>query len=348
MTDFFPLNTGARIPAVGLGTWEADGEACTRAVRFAALEAGYRHIDCSHLYGNEIQVGLALREILGDGGGIKREDLFLTSKLWFTAKTPRHVETCVDASLRNLGLDYLDLYLLHWPTPAPMGDATDPPPAAALEHREEVRQIKDSWQAMEALLATNKVRAIGVSNFGISQLQELLGSCLIVPAVNQVELHPFWRQDDLVEFCKRKGIHVSAHTPLGIPGTNIGSLQLPSNGESSNAEGKTFLRTKSVNSPMLKASVVAAIAEELGKTPAQVILRWGLQRGTSVLPRSLTPERIKLNIDILDWCLADDDWKAINAMEPQVRLINSTFSYLSENAPLQAVKEDEVEQAENI
>ncbi|EFJ32541.1 hypothetical protein SELMODRAFT_86363 [Selaginella moellendorffii] len=323
MTDFFPLNTGARIPAVGLGTWEADGEACTRAVRFAALEAGYRHIDCSHLYGNEIQVGLALREILGDGGGIKREDLFLTSKLWFTAKTPRHVETCVDASLRNLGLDYLDLYLLHWPTPAPMGDATDPPPAAALEHREEVRQIKDSWQAMEALLATNKVRAIGVSNFGISQLQELLGSCLIVPAVNQVELHPFWRQDDLVEFCKRKGIHVSAHTPLGIPGTNIGSLQLPT-------------------------SVVAAIAEELGKTPAQVILRWGLQRGTSVLPRSLTPERIKLNIDILDWCLADDDWKAINAMEPQVRLINSTFSYLSENAPLQAVKEDEVEQAENI
>eukprot|EP00250_Pteridium_aquilinum_P009962 c19055_g2_i1 orf=79-1137(+) len=337
----FVLNTGARIPAVGLGTWETGGDVCCAAVR-TALEVGYRHIDCAHLYGNEVEVGQALAEALGGGlPGLKREDLFITSKLLFTTNAPKRIDDSIQVSLKNLKLSYLDLYLVHWPVDAQVGDATDPPykPGKLLP------RIKEAWQAMESLVERGLVRAIGVSNFNLSQVEELLSFAKIVPAVNQLELHPFWRQDELVRFCQSHNIHVSAHTPLGVPGSNLKSMQDDvSAGEHellSPGISIVFTRSHSGHAPMLKMSAVEVIGERLQKTSAQVILRWGIQRGTNVLPRSLHPDRIRSNFDILSWSLSEEDWNEINSMGPQLRLIDSRNNLLSSNGPLQAVKEIE-------
>jgi diketogulonate reductase-like aldo/keto reductase len=188
--EYFTLNTGARIPAVGLGTWQADGASCQAAVA-TALEVGYRHLDCAHLYGNETDVGQALSEALNGGvPGLKREDVFVTSKLWCTTNTPKRIGRAVEISLKNLGLQYLDLYLMHWPVFSPLGDATDPP-----SHRSEElmkpppRRMEATWRAMEELVRKGLVRAIGLSNFNIAQMEEILSYAKIVPAVNQVGRH---------------------------------------------------------------------------------------------------------------------------------------------------------------
>eukprot|EP01018_Ginkgo_biloba_P009948 Gb_24213 [translate_table: standard] len=344
---YFVLNTGAKIPAVGLGTWQADGDLCTEAVR-TALQVGYRHLDCAHLYGNELEVGQALAEALKGGvPGLKREDVFVTSKIWCTTNAPKRVETSALVSLKNLGVSYLDLYLVHWPVTSAFGDATDPPCKAGIDLRQPAHRLESTWQAMEGLVKKGLVRAIGVSNFNIHQIDELLSFAEIIPAVNQVELHPFWRQDELVKFCQVKNIHVSAHTPLGVPASNLSNVhECGSSGEDECETPRiAFRRSRSVHGPMLKLSVVADIAERLHKTPEQVILRWGLQRGTSVLPCSLRPERIRANMDIFSWSLSEDEWSQINALEPQLCLVDSGYSYASENGPLQAVLEmdDDIE-----
>ncbi|CAM6020146.1 unnamed protein product [Sphagnum balticum] len=341
----FTLNTGARIPAVGLGTWQADGASCQAAVA-TALEVGYRHLDCAHLYGNENDVGQALSEALNGGvPGLKREDLFVTSKLWCTTNTPKRIGRAVEISLKNLGLQYLDLYLMHWPVFSPLGDATDPP-----SHRSDEllkpppRRMEATWRAMEELVSKGLVRAIGLSNFNITQMEEILSYAKIVPAVNQVELHPFWRQDKLVHYCHSKGIHLSAHTPLGIPGGRAsGPASSCEDAVESPAASIVYSRSRSVHAPMLKSHVVAEIAEHLARTPAQVILRWGVQRGTSVLPCSLRSDHIKNNLDILNWSLSEADWNKINTLEPQLRLVDGNHSYLSEIGPLQAVAETDAE-----
>lgn len=332
----FTLNTGANIPAVGLGTWQADGDLCRQAVRFA-LQVGYRHLDCAHLYGNEIEVGQALAESIN--GGILREDVFVTSKVLCTTNAPKRVEESVEVSLRNLGLSYLDLFLVHWPASSRVGDATDPPytPGNAPP------RIKETWREMERLLEKGLVRAIGVSNFNTSLLKELLRFARIVPAVNQVELHPFWRQDELVKFCQAKGIHVSAHTPLGVPGSSLACIHEQGSGqhELTSTMPVVYSRSGSVHAPMLKNSDVSLVADRLHKTPAQVVLRWGVQRGTSVLPRSLHPDRIRSNFDILNWSLSLDDWNLINAAEPQRSLNQSLQPSLCHNGPLQSVEESD-------
>ncbi|KAJ7526637.1 hypothetical protein O6H91_16G016000 [Diphasiastrum complanatum] len=339
---YFSLNSGTKIPAVGLGTWQTDGAVCRTAVK-TALDLGYRHLDCDHLYGNEIEVGQALGEALKGGiMGLQREDVFVTSKFWCTTNAPQRVATSLDVSLKNLGLSYLDLYLVHWPDCSQFEDATDPPRKLGVDHRKHLYGLKVTWQAMEALVQNGKVHAIGVSNLSIAQIEEILLFAKIVPAVNQVELHPFWRQDELIKFCQSKGIHVSAHTPLGIPESSLASIsgiESPEEIEVAPTSAPIFSRSRSVHAPMLRTSAVAAIAERLGKTPAQIILRWGVQRGTSVLPRSRKPERIKSNFDILNWTLSEKDWRHINTMEPQLQLIDSSHSYLHDSGPLQAVKE---------
>lgn len=267
--NYFTLNTGAKIPAIGLGTWQSGGDLCVEAVK-TALSVGYRHIDCAHLYGNEIEVGEALAEAFKCS--LKREDVFLTSKLYCTMNSINRIENSVRVSLKNLGVTYLDLYLMHWPDSSAFGDATDPPSKSGSEYRQFLNRLKTTWKAMEGLVGLGLVRAIGVSNFSVQQIKELLKFAKVVPAVNQVELHPFWRQGELVKFCQLKGIHVSAHTPLGVPTSGPG----PSDSGSSGGEDEpgtpriSFRRSRSVHGPMLKLSVVSEIADRHKKTPEQV------------------------------------------------------------------------------
>eukprot|EP00897_Mesotaenium_endlicherianum_P006152 jgi/Mesen1/5565/ME000280S04682 len=382
---FFTLDSGALMPAVGFGTWQAvDGKG--KDAVLTALSVGYRSLDCAHLYGNERDVGEALKEAFsGAVPGLKREDVFLTSKLWCTNSSPKRVAQACERSLKNLGTSYLDLFLLHWPIATAVPDATDPPPGAERRPRAS-GSIRATWQAMEALVDAGHVRAIGLSNFSIRQIEDLLAYAKIVPSVNQ---------EELLKYCQQLGIHVSAHTPLGTPGRVChvsprmgspagpaasqggGSAAAPggdsadgggsgdeanSNGNGNGIRGKSSSsgfgsgstsgsgagsrsgrKSVSVYAPMLKDSVVVGLAEKYRKTPAQILLRWGVQRGTSVLPRSVRPERIRSNFEVLGWELAPADWELVNSMEPQQCLIDGTYSYLAENWPFHALVEEDEE-----
>jgi alcohol dehydrogenase (NADP+) len=309
----FPLNTGAVIPAVGLGTWKSEpgkvGEAVT-----AALEAGYRHIDCAAVYGNEKEVGEALSAAFKKGT-VNRHEIWVTSKLWSTEQGPGQVEPALKKTLSDLQLEYLDLYLIH----IPVRLAPKSPFPAKREHRQDF-DIDMTWKQMEEVHKKGLTKAIGVSNMTQKKLNDVLSLKRTVPAINQVELHPLWPQDDLVNFCKSKGIHVSAYSPLG-------------SGDRPRAPG--------VPEPpvLLETDVVKKIAEKTKKSPGQVVLRWGIQRGTSVLPKSTNPDRIKQNLDVLNWELSDEDMKALSGIEPKVRILDFKGMWAGEGCAVETVYE---------
>jgi len=295
------LMTGDKLPAVGFGLWKVEKQASPTIVEEAA-RAGYRHFDCASDYGNEADVGQGLRQVLS--GVCKRDELWVTSKLWSTNHAPQHVRQACERSLRDLQLDYLDLYLIHFPialeyvppeTRYPAGWFHDPD-AAQPKMKPARVPIADTWRAMESLVEAGLVKNIGVCNFGVSLLRDMLSYASIPPAVLQVEMHPYLAQEKLLRFCGEQGIAVTAFSPLGA--LSYFQIGMATEDES-----------------VLNQPVVRAAAERHKKSPAQVVLRWGVQRGTAVIPKTSRPERLRENLAIFDFELTADEMKAITALD---------------------------------
>jgi alcohol dehydrogenase (NADP+) len=284
-----PLNHGAgQMPALGFGTLIPDAALTTTATR-GALDAGFRHFDCAERYGNEREVGRALQAGLA-AGGIARADIFVTTKLWNSNHRPERVEPAFEASLERLGLKYLDLYLIHTPFAFQPGDEQDPRDQNGNVIYDREVTLLDTWRAMENLVDHGKCRAIGLSDVGLDQVKSLYESARIKPAVVQVESHPYLPETELLEFCKEKGIVFLAFAPLGH-GMRPGLLEDP---------------------------VISAVAARVGKTPAQVLLAWAVQRGTAVLTTPRTAARAKENFDISP--LPEDALDEINRIQTRQRL----------------------------
>ncbi|OGU14300.1 MAG: glyoxal reductase [Ignavibacteria bacterium GWB2_35_12] len=257
------LNNGINIPLLGLGTYLTKaGNETLNAVRYA-LDIGYRHIDTAALYANEKDVGIAVKQ-----SKLAREEIFITTKVWNSEHGFNKTIKAFDESLRKLDSDYIDLYLVHWPVPELRGD---------------------TWKALEKIYSEGKAKSIGVSNYTIHHLDELLKSCKIIPSVNQVELSPFLQQPELMQYCKEKGIIVEAYSPL--------------------TRGKKF------NDKRLKD-----LANKYSKTSAQIMIRWALQYDTVVLPKSARPERIKENADVFDFEISDEDMEYMKSFDEGFRI----------------------------
>ncbi len=252
------------MPQLGFGVWQVKDEEATPAVA-KALETGYTSIDTAMIYKNETGVGEAIKE-----GNIERNNLFITTKVWNADQGYEATLKAFDASMERLGLEYLDLYLIHWPTP-------------------DFDQYIDTYKALEKLYKDGKVRAIGVCNFHIEHLERLLNECDVPPVLNQVECHPYLAQNELKDFCAKHNIYIEAWSPLDQGGE------------------------------VLRDATVVQIANEHGKTAAQVVLRWHLQNKTIVIPKSVTPSRIEENFDVFDFELTEENMSAINRLDRNQR-----------------------------
>jgi alcohol dehydrogenase (NADP+) len=284
-----PLSHEAgHIPALGFGTLIPDAAVTITATR-DALEAGFRHFDCAERYGNEREVGKALKEGPA-GGGIERGDIFVTTKVWNTNHRPERVEPAFEASLERLGLDYLDLYLIHTPFAFQPGDDQDPRDQDGNVLYDRGVTLLDTWRAMESLVDHGKCRAIGLSDIGLDEVKTIYESARIKPAVVQVESHPYLPETELLEFCKQKGVVLLAFAPLGH-GMKPGLLEDP---------------------------VISGIAARIGKTPAQVLLAWAVQRGTALLTTPRSAARARENFDIS--ALPADALEEINRIQTRQRL----------------------------
>ena len=285
-----------------MGTWKSDPGVVGDAVR-SALDIGYRHLDCAFIYGNEAEIGSALKDVFdGNDNDIKRDDIFITSKLWNSEHAFDDVEPALRNTLNDLNIDCLDLYLIHWPVAMSKEGGIGEAKMIPLDEM----PIIDTWRAMEECVDKGLVKDIGVSNFSKKKLEDLVSKARIKPAVNQVELHPYLQLDELREYCEQEGILLTAYSPLG-----------------SGDRDPAFKRPD--EKPILEDPTVAKIAEKHGATPAQVLIAWALERGTSVIPKSVSPKRLEENLQSARVQLDAEDMEKISALDKNDRYVDGTF-----------------------
>ncbi len=304
--ESIPLANGDMLPTVGLGLWKIDN-ATTSQMVVAAIEAGYRHLDAACDYGNEREAGEGIRQALAQGL-CTREELWITSKLWNTFHAREHVRPAIERSLADLGLDYLDLYLIHFPITLkyvspeqryPPGwffdDSVDQP-------RMETSgvPIAETWGAMEEVQIAGLTKHIGVSNFGCALIRDLLSYASVRPSVLQVESHPYLVQEKLHRYCQQEQIAYTAFSPLG-------------------AGSYVPLGMAEASDSVLEQPIIQEIASRHAKSPAQIVLRWGVQRGTAVIPKTSRVERLRENISLYDFRLSDQEMSHINGLDRQQR-----------------------------
>lgn len=296
------FKNGDQMPIFGLGTWKSAPGEVYSAVR-EALNQGYRHIDCAPIYGNEAEVGKALGETFAEGK-IKREDVWITSKLWNNSHSPEDVQPALEKTLGDLQLDYLDLYLIHWPVIIRKGlefhrSGEDLIPLSEIP-------IAVTWEAMEQCVSNGLCKHLGVSNFSIKKLKELLNSAKLPPEMNQIELHPYLQQPAMLNYCRENDIHLTAYSPLG-------SLDRPA-------------RLKEDDEPvLLKDTEIQKIASKHDSSPAQVLISWAIQRNTVVIPKSTKPERLRENLEATKLKLTEQDMAKIKELDKNRRYVAGGF-----------------------
>lgn len=299
---YITFANGDKMPMLGLGTWKSGPGEVYQAVLWA-LEAGYRHIDCAAVYQNEKEVGNALTKAFSDGL-VKREDVFITSKLWNNAHEEHMVEVGLNQTLADLNLDYLDLYLIHWPVSL-KSEVMFPKEGDDYLTYGQV-PLASTWSGMEKLKESGKARHIGVSNFNIAKLTTILQSAGMAPEMNQIELHPYLPQNRLVDFCKNKGIAVTAYSPLGSGDRPKG-------------------RRRDDDPVLLEEKSIHDIAKKYSVTAAQVLISWAIHRDTAVIPKSVSKERIIQNLASKDLLLEASDLEQIKTINHRFRFIDGSF-----------------------
>jgi alcohol dehydrogenase (NADP+) len=293
------LRDGSKMPAIGLGTWKSSPGEVYRAVR-DALEVGYRHVDCAAIYQNEAEVGRALRESFA-AGVVKREELWITSKLWNDSHLPEHVGPALEQTLRDLGLDHLDLYLVHWPIAFRHGVVF---PSKAEEYLTlSDAPLEKTWEAMLEQKRAGRAKNVGVSNMGPERLA-LLTKVGEAPAADQVECHPLLAQNELVAYSKEHGVAFTSYSPLGSPDRQTKKADEPS---------------------LLEHPTIRAVADRHGKSTAQILLAWHVARGLSVIPKSVNRARMEQNLAAAEIALDAQDQADIAAMDQGYRYIDGSF-----------------------
>ncbi len=299
---YLEFSNNDQMPALGLGTWKSAKGEVYQVIR-KAIEIGYRHFDCAFIYGNEHEIGQAISDAIKNNE-LTRNDLWITSKLWNNRHKKDHIQAAIEVSLTNLNLDYLDLYLIHWPV-ALKYEVNYPQNGSEMVSLNEI-PLSETWQEMISLKNKNLTKHIGVSNFSIKKINQITEDTGVLPEVLQLEMHPFLQQKQLLDFANEKGIFLTGFCPLG-------SADRPAN-RISEGEPKLF-----------ENQIIAKIAAETGFSPAQIMLAWAVNRGTSVIPKSVNPQRLKENLLAADIELSCTDMQKLDELDLNYRYIKGDF-----------------------